>query len=194
MTDWLTDWLNDAFSQNLELLLDQRILRIATVPRSGLFTPWPNRPWPPLWPKNVFLTYKKLGKLGIAPLCESLTDLRRLPPPPARSHRTSPTTPPRSHRTSPTTPLSKSQNLADYPPRSHRTSPTTPPSKSQNIADYPPPLEVTEPRRLPPRSHRTSPTTLPLEVTEPRRLPPSKSQNLADYPRRKFLGPPFLNF
>ena len=33
MTDCLTDWLNDAFSQNLELLLDKRILGIVTVLR-----------------------------------------------------------------------------------------------------------------------------------------------------------------
>ena len=33
LTDCLTDWLNDAFSQNRELLLDERILGIATVPR-----------------------------------------------------------------------------------------------------------------------------------------------------------------
>ena len=31
--DWLTDWLIDAFSQNRELLLDERILGIATMPR-----------------------------------------------------------------------------------------------------------------------------------------------------------------
>ena len=69
-----------------------------------------SRPWPPFCSKNVFLTYKKLGKLGMAPPCESTnwsypsvcTELHRLPPP------------------------SKSQNYTDYPPRSHRTTPTTP--------------------------------------------------------------------
>ena len=30
LTDWLTDWLTYTFSQNRELLLDERILRIAT--------------------------------------------------------------------------------------------------------------------------------------------------------------------
>ena len=37
MTDWLTDWLTDTFSQNRELLLDQRILGIATLPRRRPF-------------------------------------------------------------------------------------------------------------------------------------------------------------
>ena len=33
-------------------------------PSSGVFTPWPNRPWPPF-------DSEKIGKLGLAPLCVS---------------------------------------------------------------------------------------------------------------------------
>ena len=95
---------------------------------------------PPFGQKYVFLTYKKLGKLGsmAPPFVKALTGLRRLPPPSLevtaiRNHRTSPTTPPPS----------KSQNLVDYPPV-EVTEPRAnyPPSKSQNLADYDyPPLE-----------------------------------------------------
>ena len=125
---------------------------------------------PPFGKKYVFLTYKKVGKLGMAPpFVKAPTSLRRLSP-----GLTVPTTPPRSQRTSPTTPpLEVTEPRRLPPPRSHRTSPTTPP------------LEVTETRRLP-----------PLEVTEPRRLPPPRShnRNLPTTPPRKIFGPPLIEF
>ena len=95
---------------------------------SGVFTSWPNRPWPPFGEKYVFLTYKKLRKLGMAPpFVKALTGLRRLPP--VRSERTSPTT----------APLEVTEPCR------------LPPSKSQVTEPRQlPPLEVTEPRRLPP--------------------------------------------
>ena len=88
---------------------------------------------PPFGKKYVFLTYKKVGKLGNYPPSKSQNP-RRLPPLEVTEPRRLP--PPRSHRTSPTTPPSKSQNLADYPPPLEVTLP--PLSKSQKLADYPP--------------------------------------------------------
>ena len=49
---------------------------------SGIFTPWPNRPWPPLWPKKIFFTYLKNWKTWFGPpLCVSTSGQRTFAPP-----------------------------------------------------------------------------------------------------------------
>ena len=103
-------------------------------------------PWPPFGAKNVFLTYKKLGKLGMAPLCESTSgqrveSLNCTDYPSWKSCGKTGLTPLEFIELSnctaaPTTPLEVTE-LHRQPPLEVTELHRLPPSKSQNYTDYP---------------------------------------------------------
>ena len=175
-------------------------------PTSGVFTPWPNRPWPPFVPKKCVFDIVKNRKTWFGPLCVSTSDQQAE----IRLENGCNYPPPSNLRNFIDYPLpNRPENCSNYPPRIYgnrrrKTAPTTPlefaeftelhrllpPSKSAGkTAPTTSPLEFTELHRLPPpppskSAGKTAPTT-PLELTELHRLPPYE----------KFLAtgwPPFL--